>query len=187
MPRFTIGPSWPFSIVLLIYAGFLSWVHFSAFRGLIDLSAGYVIVGFGMILYSIGIWALLRTFLGDPGIPEDIFLRYSDPSVSLEDDHTDEEEDNIGITPPTADWCSKCLVPKDKNQVHCSICNVCIKDYDHHCVFFGKCIGGGNIQSFYLVIAMAIISTIYAGAMYGWFSITSDDTNAIKKHSAHLH
>ena len=39
VPRITIGPSWPFSIVLVVYAGFLSWVHLTAFAELIRLSA----------------------------------------------------------------------------------------------------------------------------------------------------
>jgi len=37
---------------------------------------------------------------------------------------------------------------------HCSDCMICISDYDHHCVFFSKCIGGGNITCFWGAIAM---------------------------------
>lgn len=32
---------------------------------------------------------------------------------------------------------------------HCDDCDVCVDDNDHHCVFFSKCIGGGNIKYFY--------------------------------------
>ena len=180
VPRVTIGPSWPFAIVLLVYATFLTVVHFKAFKALILLHAGYYIVGVGTLLYSLGIWGLLHTFFGDPGIPEEIFLRYSDPSFSLETDPDEEEEPAVEITRPTSDWCSKCLVPTDEKQVHCHVCNVCIKDYDHHCVFFGKCIGGGNVRSFRLVVAMAVISTIYAGAMYGWYAMAT----AVTEHKA---
>jgi len=173
VPRVTIGPSWPFAIVLLVYAAFLSVVHFRAFSALIGLNAGWYIVAVGTLLYSIGMWGLLHTFFGDPGIPEEIFLRYSDPSFVLETD-LDEEEEPVGVTVPTSDWCSKCLVPTGRNQVHCGVCNVCIKDYDHHCVFFGKCIGRGNIKSFRVVIAMAVFSTVYAGAMYGWYAMAAE-------------
>jgi hypothetical protein len=34
------------------------------------------------------------------------------------------------------------------NEVHCSLCGLCIEGYHHHCVFFTKCIGKGNLGSF---------------------------------------
>lgn len=35
---------------------------------------------------------------------------------------------------------------------HCKLCDVCIKDYDHHCLFLNQCIGRGNHRSFLLFI-----------------------------------
>lgn len=29
------------------------------------------------------------------------------------------------------------------------MCNVCIAGYDHHCPWVGKCVGRGNIKTFY--------------------------------------
>jgi len=37
---------------------------------------------------------------------------------------------------------------------------VCIEDFDHHCVFFSKCIGGGNIYPFWGSMVMLIINFI---------------------------
>lgn len=44
---------------------------------------------------------------------------------------------------------------------HCSICNVCIKEYDHHCVFIGKCIGKKNIGQFRDFLCMTFSTLIY--------------------------
>ena len=41
------------------------------------------------------------------------------------------------------------MIETDSNAYHCEDCEVCIEDYDHHCVFFSKCIGGGNINFFW--------------------------------------
>ena len=41
------------------------------------------------------------------------------------------------------------MIETDNNAYHCEDCDVCIEDYDHHCVFFSKCIGGGNINQFW--------------------------------------
>ena len=99
VPRFTIGPSWPFASILFAYAFGLSYIHYNSFKEVLKSESGLYFVSFGMILYLSGIWGLLRTFLGDPGIPEEIFLRYSDPSYTLENGPSDEEEE--GVTPPT--------------------------------------------------------------------------------------
>jgi len=37
---------------------------------------------------------------------------------------------------------------------------VCIEDYDHHCVFFSKCIGGGNLYYFWGAIAMLLVNFV---------------------------
>lgn len=39
---------------------------------------------------------------------------------------------------------------------------MCIENYDHHCVFFSKCIGGGNILCFYGTIG---------GVLFNFFNI----------------
>ena len=46
-------------------------------------------------------------------------------------------------------WCNWCMIETDSAAQHCEDCEVCIEDYDHHCVFFSKCIGGGNINFFW--------------------------------------
>ena len=38
------------------------------------------------------------------------------------------------------------------------MCNVCILNDDHHCVFFSKCIGGGTVLSFYGAIVVFMLN-----------------------------
>jgi hypothetical protein len=42
---------------------------------------------------------------------------------------------------------------------------VCIKDYDHHCVFFSKCIGGGNLKCFWGSMAMLLVNFVLVATM----------------------
>jgi len=65
--------------------------------------------------------------------------------------------------------CDKCniILPMTIKVEHCSFCNICILNRDHHCPWIGKCVGRYNIVQFcvfftflYLFIICSIIVLI---------------------------
>ena len=44
---------------------------------------------------------------------------------------------------------------------------MCIEDMDHHCVFFSKCIGGGNIYFFWGTIGGVLFNFLNIALMIG--------------------
>mmetsp|Transcript_32427 Transcript_32427/g.49608 ORF Transcript_32427/g.49608 Transcript_32427/m.49608 type:complete len:89 (+) Transcript_32427:579-845(+) len=56
--------------------------------------------------------------------------------------------------------CKKCMVYVEEDMEHCDDCQVCVSGMDHHCVFFSKCIGGGNIAYFWASIGLLIVNFI---------------------------
>ena len=57
--------------------------------------------------------------------------------------------------------CSVCRSTQNDKAVHCYECDVCIRGYDHHCDFMGKCIGGGNIWLFYIYVGVTPVYFIF--------------------------
>ncbi|KNB45564.1 hypothetical protein JH06_2424 [Blastocystis sp. subtype 4] len=45
-----------------------------------------------------------------------------------------------------------CEIQRVKGTCHCSICNVCYRDLDHHCPWMGKCIAEKNLVLFYISV-----------------------------------
>ena len=63
-------------------------------------------------------------------------------------------------------YCRTCNVTREEEQSfnisHCSECDICVKEFDHHCGVMGNCIGQKNIWGFRLMLVMFILSAIAA-------------------------
>jgi hypothetical protein len=58
-------------------------------------------------------------------------------------------------------WCGRCRFPKPSRASHCSTCNQCVVDLDHHCVFLARCVGRANLRAFVLFLTFAVVANSY--------------------------
>ena len=114
--------------------------------------------------YLIFIFSYLYTVLINPGIPrKQYFIEHF-------------RNKNIG---DKKSWkkCSKCniLIPKVFKVAHCSICEICVREHDHHCPWTGKCIGKYNLISFFIFVnsLFAYILMLFV-IFYGYIFYTSN-------------
>ncbi|KAM3142365.1 hypothetical protein pb186bvf_005522 [Paramecium bursaria] len=134
IPTFTLGPHYQ-----------LFFVTFTAFT-LFGLWALYVLICLEKYLYFtfslIALLAQLTNYacvaLRDPGIASNL----------IESDQRT--------------WfCKQCNRRQEFTTRHCKECDLCIKKFDHHCPWVGKCIGGNNLQEFYSFIYSTALFMIY--------------------------
>ena len=107
-------------------------------------------VGFSLI--GFGLFSFFKTLLGDPGIPKEVYNMKIDPSTRpwhLPDTNAEGQR-----------LCYECYIYLNENRKHCHICDVCIDGWHHHCMFYGKCIGAGNILYFKLSL-VAFLSNVF--------------------------
>ena len=175
-PRVTIGPNWGFSIGLI---GLVAGILYICLKGLINIynrNAAWYWLLIGTILILFGLACVLRTLLGDPGIPTEIYRLHAEPELRNGQNNLPTVNDR------GHDLCPVCQVYKPNDRTHCSLCDVCIDGIDHHCVFYSKCIGRGNVLTFNLSIASFLVNIAYF--MILQMFLTLSPTSGVHHHTA---
>lgn len=84
-------------------------------------------------------------YLTNPGIPSrqlhPSFFKQTPKYKQL----TEREKEEYG-------YCEICHIIREpySDIEHCESCDICVRKYDHHCVWTGKCITNYNIWAFYI-------------------------------------
>lgn len=156
-----IGPDIKFSIIL----GLIFIIIESLYVTLLFQKSNLVYSYIHSALFCIVIISFLLTILLDPGIPSNKYhlTRNIYENIYKVNDESEDGSDNKDES--LLKICFICNVYSKSSKIrlsHCKICNLCIINYDHHCMWCGKCIGNGNLIVFYIFC----ISTFGYLAMY---------------------
>ena len=104
------------------------------------------IILFTKISFYTYIISFLISFLFNPGIPKREYF-----SKKFVKEYKGNFKNLIN--------CDKCniTIPSSLKVGHCIYCKICIKGYDHHCPWIGKCIGKYTKIPFYLFLISAFL------------------------------
>jgi len=61
---------------------------------------------------------------------------------------------------PLPSWsaCEVCHIRRPLGSHHCRTCDVCTRDFDHHCGALGTCIASENRKIFILLLAASAVA-----------------------------
>mmetsp|Transcript_15186 Transcript_15186/g.19232 ORF Transcript_15186/g.19232 Transcript_15186/m.19232 type:complete len:223 (-) Transcript_15186:82-750(-) len=164
-PRITIGPNWGFTIFLGALVSGCLYISVIALISMGEKGAAWYWMLIGSLIIIFGVGSFFMTFLGDPGIPEEVYQSYARPYAK--------RERLPAINEKGFRLCEECDVYLIPTREHCDLCEVCIDHPDHHCVFYSKCIGGGNVVYFRLSLLMFVVNMTYFFLVFGLISMTS--------------
>lgn len=161
-----------FTIILILITVAL-FFSFECRLTLVALPYGFLIPLVGGLLFVFNMGCLLRTAWSDPGIiprakPEEAaYIEKLMQDNSVRDEQT-------GYRPPPRScdivlkgsnmklkYCFSCKIFRPPRASHCSLCDNCVENFDHHCPWVGNCVGRRNYRYFFLFISSLTILCLY--------------------------
>ncbi|KAI5679630.1 hypothetical protein M9H77_00857 [Catharanthus roseus] len=129
------------------------------------LTAGAALIAWlGVLSASAGLVLFYRCSSKDPG-----YIKMS--ARHTRDMKDDEPLLKIEINNPAllaGNWsqlCSTCKIVRPLRAKHCSTCDRCVEQFDHHCPWVSNCIGKKNKWDFFLFLALEVSAMLITGAV----------------------
>ncbi|XP_011017904.1 PREDICTED: protein S-acyltransferase 24-like [Populus euphratica] len=162
LSKLGLAPVLCFIILLLL----VTYVHSVILASnLPKLTAGFGLLAWlAVFLVTAGLVMFYRCSRKDPGY---IRMNVHDPQ-NMKDD---EPLLKIEINNPallTGNWsqlCATCKIVRPLRAKHCSTCDRCVEQFDHHCPWVSNCIGKKNKWEFFAFLVLEVSAMLITGGV----------------------
>ncbi|GMJ07543.1 TIP GROWTH DEFECTIVE 1 [Hibiscus trionum] len=138
-------------VILLLLATYIHAVIMDS--NLPKLTAGFSLLAWvGVILASTGLVMFYRCSSKDPGY---LKMNVHDPQTMKDDEPLLKIETN-NPSLLAGNWSQLCATCKPLRAKHCSTCDRCVEQFDHHCPWVSNCVGKKNKLDFFLFLVLEV-------------------------------
>ncbi|KAK8319346.1 hypothetical protein V6Z12_A13G236800 [Gossypium hirsutum] len=129
------------------------------------LTAGFGILAWlGVFLSSAGLIWFYRCSSKDPGyikmnVSDHQNLKEDEPLLKIEANHP------ALLAGNWSQLCTTCKIIKPLRAKHCSTCDRCVEQFDHHCPCVSNCVGKKNKWDFFLFIVLEVMAMVITGGV----------------------
>ena len=146
------NPAFQLLYLVLSVGGFYVYVTYG-FIYLPNPFLSYSHVHYGSFLFAVCVYSFYRTCSTRPGVITKANIAKFQDQYAM---------DGVLYTPRD---CSTCKLPKPARSKHCSVCDICVARFDHHCIWMNSCIGLYNYKFFLLFLLSHSILCMYGGTV----------------------
>nr|GMC65140.1 protein S-acyltransferase 24 [Ipomoea batatas] len=127
-------------------------------------AGGALFAWLGVFIATSGLVMFYRCSSNDPG-----YIR-----MSLHDSHDTKDYEpllKLEMNHPAlvaGNWsqlCSTCKIVRPLRAKHCSTCDRCVEQFDHHCPWVSNCIGKKNKWDFFLFLVLEVLAMLITGGV----------------------
>ncbi|XP_058772095.1 protein S-acyltransferase 24-like [Vicia villosa] len=110
----------------------------------------------GVLLNIAGFMMLYRCRIKDPG--------YIKKNIG-HGIHNMKDSESFLLAGNWPQLCSTCKIVRPLRAKHCPRCNLCVEEFDHHCIFVSTCIGKKNLREFFAFLVLEVSSILVTGGV----------------------
>lgn len=178
--RLISGPDWYKSVLTLVFSLTLAGLVYAYPLAFYIRAKSYTSVVLFSVFFPLCLYQLYDVATTDPGyIPHQV-SKFTTKSNDALNEYITSPKGTMILHKGTLiklKFCKTCMLFRPPRSSHCSICDICVEEFDHHCPWIGNCVGKRNYFKFFMFLFLVNISVIIGFSVSLSYAVYHADYN----------